>query len=198
MNADIRAFINDAIAEGAVDETVEALEAALKLLKEEKEAQAKKTNNRAQLLHDLEQTVKTVWSMGVENIVPADVAAFATLGVAADHPDWGADKLNVYFNAVRRGIESANQTTKAAFAAPKQERKDTTKPPKLTHIPPDATIIHASSFEDAMNQIKNILHENCGDGVCNCAKRTADRIKEKMPEPAEIDAIVKNFLEKLT
>lgn len=203
MNEDIRAFVNGAIADGTVDETVEVLETALKLLQAEKATQAKKNNDRNVILKKLRESVEAIWNMGVENITPSDVAAFATLGAAADHPDWSAEELNVYFGAVRRGVESANRATKAAFTAPKQEKKVTKTRPEQHPTAPDVTVIHADSFEDAMRQLGSALRDVGGEvkkDVCTCgecAKEVAGKIKNKLPDSDGIEAIVRHFLDKL-
>lgn len=200
MNDEIRAFVDSIIADGEEEDTLAILDAAIKELKAATEAKAKRTKGREQILHELEKGVKAIWGMGVENITPADVAAFATLGAAADHPEWGNDELNAYFSAVRRGVERTNQTATAVIT-PKQEKKVTKTRPEQRPAAPDVTVIRAENLGDALKQLGQALdgaaEEYTGCSPCKCAKGVADRVKAKMPDSSEIEAIVKRFLDKL-
>lgn len=201
MNDEIRAFVDDVIADGEEEDTLAVLEAAIKELKAAAEAKAKKAESREQILHELEKGVKAIWSMGVENITSADVAAFATLGAAADHPEWGKDELNAYFSAVRRGIEHTNQTATATTTTPKQKRKVTKTKPEQRPVAPDVTVIRAKSLGDALKQLAGALdeatEEYTGHSPCKCAHKVADRVKAKMPDSDKIEAIIKHFLDKI-
>lgn len=200
MNDEIRAFVNDIINDGDEEQTVAILEAALKELRAATEAKKNKVIKREQILHELEKGVKAVWGMGVENIAPADVAAFATLGAAADHPDWGTDELNEYFGAIKHGVENINRAATRTHE-PKQEKKVTEDRPKQRPGAPDVTVIRAESLGDAMKQLIEALdgaaEEYTGCSPCKCAKGVADRVKAKLPDSDEIEAVIKRFLDKL-
>ena len=198
MNEKIRAIINSIIKDGEEEQCASMLEDISKELRSAAKKRADKARSREQILHDLEKCVKAVWGMGVENIAPPDVAAFATLGAAADHPEWGGDELNAYFGAVKRGVENTNRTV---IATSKQEKKVAENKPKQRSDAPDVTVIRAESLGDAMKQLTEALdewtEEYTGRSPRKCAKGVVDRVKAKLPESDEIEAVVQRFLDKL-